>query len=309
MQNHSASIYVIGSINTDLVVRTPTLPRPGETVMGSDFVVTAGGKGANQAVAASRLGGAVSLVARLGTDAFGDQALTRLQADDINCAWVTRDTTSPSGVALISVDEAGNNQIVVAPGANDTLGLAEVDAALAGIPADAVVLLQLEIPFHTVSQAIAQLAGPTRRVILDPAPARPLPAEPLAGVYLVTPNETEAEALTGVRVCDEKTASEAATELIGMGARNVIITLGGFGALLATPSGTTRIAAPSVVAIDSTAAGDCFNGALAVGLADNLSLYDSVHWACRVASMSVTRRGAQDSLPYAHEAPARRTQA
>lgn len=302
MQHDSAPIYVIGSINTDLVVRTPTLPRAGETVMGRDFVVTAGGKGANQAVAAARLGGAVSLVARLGTDAFGDQALARLQADDIDCAWVTRDTTSPSGVALISVDDAGNNQIVVAPGANDTLGLAEVEAALTHIPADAVVLLQLEIPFDTVSQVIARLAGTARRVILDPAPARSLPKELLAGVYLVTPNETEAEALTGVRVCDEKTAREAATRLIGMGAGNVVITLGGAGALLATPSGTERMAAPTVVAIDSTAAGDCFNGALAVGLARKLSLRDSVQWACGVASMSVTRRGAQDSLPYAHEA-------
>jgi len=305
MQNHSASIYVIGSINTDLVVRTPTLPRPGETVMGRDFEVTAGGKGANQAVAASRLGGAVSLVARLGIDAFGDHALARLQADDIDCAWVTRDTTSPSGVALISVDDAGNNQIVVASGANDTLGLPEIEAALTRIPADAVVLLQLEIPFHAVSQAIARLAGPARRVILDPAPARSLPEELLAGVYLVTPNETEAEALTGVRVRDEKTADEAATRLISMGARNVVVTLGAAGVLLATASGTERIDAPPVVAIDSTAAGDCFNGALVVGLAHNLSLYDSVQWACGVASMSVTRRGAQDSLPYAHEAPAR----
>jgi ribokinase len=303
MQDHSAPIYVIGSINTDLVVRTPSLPRSGETVMGRDFVATAGGKGANQAVAAARLGGAVSLVARLGTDAFGDQALARLQADDIECAWVTRDPTSPSGVALISVDDAGHNQIVVAPGANDTLDVPEVETALTHIPADAVVLLQLEIPFDTVTQAIARLAGAARRVILDPAPARSLPPELLADVYLVTPNETEAEALTGVAVSDEHTAGEAATRLIGMGARNVVLTLGEAGVLLATPSGTERLAAPSVEAIDSTAAGDCFNGALAVGLARNLSLRDSVRWACKVASISVTHRGARDSLPYAHEAP------
>lgn len=304
MPDPAAPIYVIGSINTDLVVRTPTLPRPGQTVMGRDFVVTAGGKGANQAVAAARLGGAVSLVARLGTDLFGAQALARLEADNIDCAWVTTDPTAPSGVALISVDDAGNNHIVVAPGANDTLDIPAVDAALTRIPDDAVVLLQLEIPFDTVSHAIARLATPARRVILDPAPARLLPEGLLAAVSLITPNETEAEALTGVRVTDEETARKAAIQLLEMGANNVAITLGATGVVLATASGIERIAAPAVVAVDTTAAGDCFNGALAVAMAHNLSLTGSVRWACRVASMSVTRRGAQDAMPYAQEAPA-----
>ncbi|MDA1091650.1 MAG: ribokinase [Acidobacteria bacterium] len=303
MSDPAAPIYVIGSINTDLVVRTPTLPRPGQTVMGRDFVITAGGKGANQAVAAARLGGAVSLVARLGMDAFGDQALARLQADAVDCAQVTRDPTAPSGVALISVDDAGNNQIVVAPGANDTLDVPTLDAALTRIPADAVILIQLEIPFDTVTHAIAELAGAGRRVVLDPAPARSLPEALLADVFLVTPNETEAEALTGVRIRDEGTARAAATALLEMGAHNVGITLGANGVLLATPSGIERIAAPSVVAVDTTAAGDCFNGAVAVALAHKRSLADSVRWACHVASMAVTRRGAQDAMPYAREAP------
>ncbi len=296
-------IYVIGSINTDLVVRTPSLPRPGETVLGTDFLITAGGKGANQAVAAARLGGAVSLVARLGTDVFGDQAIARLHADGVDCEFVTRDTSSPSGVAFISVDDSGHNQIVVAPGANNTLDVPKIDAALTQIPATAVVLVQLEIPFSTVSHAIDRLCGDGQRVILDPAPARSLPEALLTGVYLMTPNETEAEVLTGVRVRDEQTARTAATQLLGMGVKNVAITLGAAGVLLATPSGLELIAAPEVVAIDTTAAGDCFNGALAVALANNVPLHDSVRRACAVASISVTRRGAQDSMPYAHEVP------
>jgi ribokinase len=297
----SAPIWVIGSINTDMVVRTAKLPRPGETVLGGDFVTTAGGKGANQAVAAARLGGHVSLVARVGTDVFGDQALARLHDDRIDCDCVARDTNLPSGVALISVDEGGNNQIVVAPGANNTLGLPQVDAALPLMADAAVVLLQLEIPFATVSHAIDRLAGQGRRVILDPAPARDLPESVLAGVYLVTPNETEAEMLTGVPVVDERTAQAAATRLLGMGVQNVAITLGAQGVYLATPSRSDLIPTPAVTAVDTTAAGDCFNGALAVGLAANLSLHESVGRACQIASMSVTRRGAQDSMPYAHE--------
>ncbi|MEO2199380.1 MAG: ribokinase, partial [bacterium] len=168
----SAPIWVIGSINTDMVVRTAKLPRPGETVLGGDFVTTAGGKGANQAVAAARLGGHVSLVARVGTDVFGDQAIARLREDRIDCECVTRDPTQPSGVALISVDEGGNNQIVVAPGANSTLGVSQVEAALPQMADAAVVLLQLEIPFPTVTHAIDCLSGHGRRIILDPAPAR-----------------------------------------------------------------------------------------------------------------------------------------
>ncbi len=298
--SETAPIWVIGSINTDMVVRTAKLPRPGETVLGGDFVTTAGGKGANQAVAAARLGGHVSLVARLGTDLFGDQAIARLRDDRIRCECVSRDATLPSGVALISVDEGGNNQIVVAPGANNTLGLPQVDAALPRMADDAVVLLQLEIPFPTVTHAIDSLSGHDRRVILDPAPARGLPESVLAGVYLLTPNETEAEMLTGVHVVDERTAHAAATRLLGMGAQNVAITLGAQGVWLATPSRSDLIPAPEVAAVDTTAAGDCFNGALAVGLATHLSLHDSVGRACQIASMSVTRRGAQDSMPYAH---------
>jgi len=299
--DESAPIWVIGSINTDMVVRTAKLPRPGETVLGGDFVTTAGGKGANQAVAAARLGGHVSLVARVGTDVFGDQAIARLREDRIACKCVTRDPTQPSGVALISVDEGGNNQIVVAPGANSTLGVSQVEAALPQMADAAVVLLQLEIPFPTVTHAIDCLSGHGRRIILDPAPARAVPDHVLAGVYLLTPNETEAEILTGVHVVDEQTAQTAATQLLSMGVQNVALTLGAKGVFLATPSRSNLMPTPAVAAVDTTAAGDCFNGALAVGLATNLSLHDSVARASQVASMSVTRMGAQDSMPYAHE--------
>jgi ribokinase len=294
-------IFVIGSINTDMVVRTPELPRSGQTVMGGDFLVTAGGKGANQAVAAARLGGDVTMVANVGSDAFGDQAIAGLGDDDIGCAFVTRDHDAPSGVALISVDDAGNNQIVVAPGANDTLGIAEVDAALAQIPDGTIVLLQLEIPFETVRHVVEKLRPGACHVLLDPAPARALPAELLGGVHLLTPNETEAELLTGVAVHDEESARRAAAELLASGVENVAVTLGPRGALLANGSGSDLIPAPQVEAIDTTAAGDCFNGALAVALAGGASLHDGVAHACRVASISVTRRGAQDSMPYASE--------
>ena len=296
-------IYVVGSSNTDMVVKASKLPSPGETVLGGDFSIVAGGKGANQAVAAARLGGKVSLVANVGRDSFGDQTLTQLQQEKINCQFITQDSQRPSGVALISVDDQGENHIVVAPGANSGLEQRHIDRALAEAPNTALVLVQLEIAPATVTHTLAAAAKKGLRVILDPAPAPTagLPAEWLKNLYLITPNETEAQALTGITVSDASSAAQAATKLLQRGVKNVVITLGSGGALLANAQGTTLIDAPQVTAVDSTAAGDCFNGALAVALSTGQSLPESLAHACHCAAISVTRAGAQNSLPYSHE--------
>ena len=299
-------IYIIGSINTDMVAMTKNLPAPGETVMGGEFMMTAGGKGANQAVSAARLGGEVTMVGRLGEDIFGDQSIERLKHEDINCDFIGRDSIAASGVALISVDDKGENHIVVAPGANNQLDKSKVKTALDSMPDNAIILLQLEIPLETVAHIIETTRGSSRRVILDPAPApsTALPDNFLKGLYLITPNETEATKLSGIEVQDDKSAEAAARKLLATGVNNVAITMGAKGVVLVQQDGVKFIKSPKVTAIDSTAAGDCFNGALAVSIANDLSLEQSVERACRAASISVTRKGAQDSMPSMSEVDA-----
>jgi ribokinase len=299
-------IYIIGSINTDMVAMTKNLPAPGETVMGGEFMMTAGGKGANQAVSAARLGGEVTMVGRLGEDIFGDQSIERLKHENINCDFIGRDSIAASGVALISVDDKGENHIVVAPGANNQLDKTKVKMALDSMPDNAIILLQLEIPLETVAHIIETTRGSSRRVILDPAPApsTALPDNFLNGLYLITPNETEATKLSGIEVQDDRSAEAAARKLLATGVNNVAITMGAKGVVLVQQDGVKFIKSPKVTAIDSTAAGDCFNGALAVSIANDLSLEQSVERACRAASISVTRKGAQDSMPSMSEVDA-----
>jgi ribokinase len=299
-------IYIIGSINTDMVAMTKNLPAPGETVMGGEFMMTAGGKGANQAVSAARLGGEVTMVERLGEDIFGDQSIERLKHEDINCDFIGRDSIAASGVALISVDDKGENHIVVAPGANNQLDKSKVKTALDSMPDNAIILLQLEIPLETVAHIIETTRGSSRRVILDPAPApsTALPDNFLNGLYLITPNETEATKLSGIEVQDDTSAEAAARKLLATGVSNVAITMGAKGVVLVQQDAVKFIKSPKVTAIDSTAAGDCFNGALAVSIANDLSLEQSVERACRAASISVTRKGAQDSMPSKSEVDA-----
>ncbi|MDE0743845.1 MAG: ribokinase [Woeseiaceae bacterium] len=299
-------IYIIGSINTDMVAMTKNLPAPGETVMGGEFMMTAGGKGANQAVSAARLGGEVTMVGRLGEDIFGDQSIERLKHENINCDFIGRDSIAASGVALISVDDKGENHIVVAPGANNQLDKTKVKTALDSMPDNAIILLQLEIPLETVAHIIETTRGSSRRVILDPAPApsTALPDNFLNGLYLITPNETEATKLSGIEVQDDRSAEAAARKLLATGVNNVAITMGAKGVVLVQQDGVKFIKSPKVTAIDSTAAGDCFNGALAVSIANDLSLEQSVERACRAASISVTRKGAQDSMPSKSEVDA-----
>ncbi|GAB2533642.1 ribokinase [Spirosoma aerophilum] len=312
-------VCVIGSSNTDMVVKGNKLPAPGETVLGGTFLMNPGGKGANQAVAAARLAlpsatsseasispATVSFVATVGNDIFGQQARQQFEREGIRTDFITTDANEPSGVALIGVDSKGENFIMVASGANARLGQEQVASALAAEKdaRNTVVLIQLETPMPTVEFAIRESYERGMRVVLNPAPAQPIAPGVLACLFAITPNETEAELLTGVRVTDEITAKQAAQHLHEAGVPNVVITLGSRGAYLSTASGASMVAAPPVSAVDTTAAGDCFNGALAIALAEGRDLFDAVAFACKAASISVTRLGAQASMPYRHEVDA-----
>ena len=291
------SILVIGSSNTDLIIKMDRIPKAGETVLGGEFSSAAGGKGANQAVAAARAGGSATFIGRIGRDSFGQNAIAGLQADGINVDYLVRDNTQASGVAFIFVGRRGENSIAVASGANARLTPANVLKARKIFRRAAVLLLQLEIPLKTVRAAI-KLAGAARvPVILNPAPAQPLPPELLKEIYLLTPNETEAGILTGVPVENEVGAARAAQKLLARDVQNVIVTLGDRGALVATAGVRQMIPAYRMPAVDTTAAGDIFNGTLAVALAEGQRLLDAARFACAAAAISVTRLGAQTSAP------------
>jgi ribokinase len=294
-------IIVIGSSNTDMVIKSDRLPLPGETILGGQFYMFPGGKGANQAVAAARLGGEVVFIARTGNDVFGKQAIEQFAREGINTSFIHSDARHPSGVALILVDAKGENVIAVAPGANAQLIETDIDRAAALISTAQVILLQLEIPTATVSYVIQKMRQQGKKVILNPAPAQVLPEEIFRDLYLITPNETEAEILTGVSVTDEATAAKAALALQEKGVKQVVITMGSKGAFVATGTTTQLISVPKVEPVDTTAAGDVFNGALAVALANGQGLEKAVDFACKAAAISVTRMGAQASAPYLHE--------
>jgi len=294
-------IAVVGSSNTDMVVQAARIPAPGETILGGRFVMAAGGKGANQAVAAARLGAEVTFVARVGDDSFGRASLANFEREGINAAFVTVDPTEASGVALILVDEKGENSIAVAPGANSRLSPDDVLRARSAIEQADALLLQLEVPLETV-QAAAELAdGAGVRVILNPAPARSLPERLLRCVDVLTPNETEAELLTGIRACDEESRSRAAGELRRIGVETIIITLGASGAFVSTRHGEEYIPTVKIRPVDTTAAGDCFNGALAVALAEGREMSAAVRFANLGGAFAATRAGAQPSLPTSAE--------
>jgi len=291
-------IVVVGSSNTDMVVKTRRIPGVGETVVGGQFVMAAGGKGANQAVAAARLGAEVAFVTKVGRDMFGDRAIAGYRAEGIATDHIFRDASHATGIALILVDDRGNNLISVASGANHALTIEEVEQAAEQIQAADAVMLQLEIPLEVVQRVAALAARAGVPVILDPAPAPdlPLPGSLLGYVTYLTPNESEASQLTGVAVEDESSARQAAQMLLELGARNVVVTLGPKGALVVGDE-TLFVPARAVEARDSTAAGDAFNGGLAVALAEGKSIGDAVRQASLVAAVSVTRMGAQPSLP------------
>jgi len=281
----------------DLVVRSARIPVPGETILGGDFLMVPGGKGANQAVAAAKLGAHVHFVARLGNDLFGRKSLENFRLEGLDTTYVSLTSDAPSGVALITVDEAGNNAIVVAPGANAKLSPDDIRRAEAPIRSAGAVVAQLEVPVATVECAaqIAHEAGVP--FLLNPAPAQPLNAALLAKVAVLTPNESEARILTGIEVVDDGSARKAAQKLLCAGVRAVIVTLGSKGFVLATGNATEFVPAVQVKAVDATAAGDAFTGSLAVSLAQGRSLREAALFANRVAAFSVTRLGAQPSMP------------
>jgi ribokinase len=292
-------IVVVGSLNMDLVVEVPAIPLPGETVLGKKFGTFPGGKGANQAVAAARLGAQVSMIGRVGKDGFGDQLLASMRADGIDVTHVGRDETAATGVAMIVVDQQGQNSIAVASGANFCLTADHVRRAWAALGEVDLLVMPLETPLETIETAVqlARQAGTT--VILNPAPAQTLPEQLLAGVDVLVPNELEAAQLTGMPADTPEASREAARQLLALGVGHVVLTLGSRGALVLQGAGEafTQIPGREVEVLDTTAAGDAFMGGLAVALGEGKLLVEAVKFANAVGALAVTRQGAQPGMP------------
>lgn len=298
----NAKVVVVGSLNMDLVARAQRLPRAGETLPGESFFTVPGGKGANQAVAVARLGGSVAMIGNVGDDDYGRQLHRALYVEGIDCQGVITCPGVSSGVALITVDAASQNCIVIIPGGNGLLTPQSVQRFDALLQAAEVIICQLEVPTDTVAWTLARGRELGKRVILNPAPATgPLPADWFAHIDYLTPNESEAEALTGVPVADLDSARRAGERLLQLGAGKVIITLGAQGALLVTPKGHQHFPAPLVQPLDTTAAGDTFIGGFAAGLVRGLEEGEAIAFGQRAAALSVTRAGAQPSIPYLAE--------
>lgn len=293
-----AKLVVVGSSNVDMVIKTDSIPRGGETVLGSDFVMVPGGKGANQAVCAAKLGAEVHLVARIGTDVFGDMSLASFKDVKIDTTHITRDADSPNGVALVSVDKDGENAIVVAPGANHRLLVEDVERAASDIENADCVVLQLEIPPEVVEYTIGIARKVGTRVVMNPAPIRSFDKGLIGFVDVLVPNQHEAAELVGKRGKGEKIdGMKAAKKLVEMGAGAAIVTMGSQGACAACEEVCEQIDARKVDAVDTTAAGDAFTASVAVSVAEGKPIIDAARFAAKVASVVVTRMGAQSSMP------------
>ena len=296
-QNDSGMILSLGGINMDLVTFSARLPADGETIVGDRFVTYAGGKGANQAVAAARMGARSAMVGRVGDDMFGPQLIDLLCAAGVETGSVGVADQTNSGIAVISVGESGQNRIVQVLGANDTCGDDEYDAVKALLPQASAIMLQLEVSIG-LSMRVAELAASQGvKVILDPGPVRQLPDEFYQWVSIITPNETEAEALVGYSITDMEKAAQAAGELLARGVGAAVIKMGSQGAYWAAGETRGQIQAFPVAAVDTVAAGDAFNGVMAVSLSEGHALDEAVRWGCAAGALSVTRVGAQDSMP------------
>ncbi len=293
----SGKIVVIGSMNTDMVINSERLPLPGETVVGGKFMMNSGGKGANQAVAAARLGSDVYFIAKSGNDLFGRRAIEQFREDNINTDYMCSDSDLPSGVALVLVDENGENSILVASGANASLSPSDIDAAEGLIADSKIVLMQLETPVETIEHAARMAHRYGNTVILNPAPACPLSDELLSNIDILIPNETEAALLSGIEINSIEDARTAAIEIARRGIRTVIITLGSKGAFIKDGDEFHLVNARKVKVVDTTAAGDTFCGALAVALTEDRGIVEAVEFASRCAAVTVSRPGAQMSIP------------
>ncbi len=294
----SNKILVIGSSNTDMVIKSARIPEKGETIIGGEFIMNPGGKGANQAVAAAKLGGDVIFVSKLGNDLLGESAIEGFKKVGIDTSEIIVDDVSPSGVALIMVDDNGENCISVALGANAKLSKDNIAQLKETFKSVEYVLVQLEIPIETVNKICEIASGFGKKVIINPAPAQKLSNDILKNIYVLTPNETEAKLITGVAVEDEITAHRAAEVLKDKGVPVIIITMGIKGAYVYSENFIGLIPTPQVKAIDATAAGDTFNGALVVALAEGKTIEDAVLFANKAAALSVTKLGAQSSIPF-----------
>jgi ribokinase len=297
----SVKIIVAGSMNMDMVVKTSHIPQPGETVLGGTFFMNPGGKGANQAIAVARLGAEVAFIGKIGDDIFGRQSSQLFEDEGVDIAGLVADEDQPSGIALITVDEKGENSIVVAPGANARLYPEDVERSFENYPDAQILLVQLEIPLDTVQFAAELAKKQGIKVILNPAPANKSVPDFYKLIDIITPNVTEAEMLTGVKITDSDSALVAAKKLRSFGVPTVIITLGSSGAILLDGEDFHYIDAPKVTAVDTTAAGDVFNGALAVAISEGKPLSEATAFACKAASIAVTKLGAQASIPYRNE--------
>ena len=301
IMNNSKKILIVGSSNTDMVVKTSHIPIPGETILGGAFMMNPGGKGANQAVAVARLEGNVSFICKIGKDIFGQQTREQFRKEGIDTKYVFEDEKSSSGVALITVDEKGENCITVAPGANMQLEINDIKQSNEAIASSDLVLMQLEIPMETVEYVAEQAASSGKKVILNPAPACELSEKLLKSLYLITPNETEAEIISGQKVTDFESAKNAAQIIRSKGVRNVIITMGASGCFIYTDDLCEIVPAYRVEAVDTTAAGDIFNGALVVALSEGKGWKEAIEFGNRTSAISVTRMGAQASAPKREE--------
>jgi ribokinase len=296
-----AKVTVVGSFNMDLSVRTPRMPVTGETILGGPFTTGPGGKGGNQAVAAARLNADVTMLVKLGQDVFGDQAAQNLVREGIHPEYILRTAETHTGVAIIAVDDAGDNLIIVAGGANNLVTPADVEAARHAIRGADVLLAQLEIPLDAVERAVRIAKEEGVRVILNPAPGMPLSRRLLAGVDVLTPNETESQLITGMPVGSPQEAEAAAQSLLAQGVGAVVVTLGAKGALVVSPQGATLVPGHAVKVVDTTGAGDAFSGALAVALAEGQSLVGAAAFANAAAAIQVTRSGTAPAMPHRDE--------
>lgn len=290
-------ILVIGSSNMDLVVQVPRCPAAGETLLGSSFTTNYGGKGANQAVAVARIGSGVTFMTKLGNDTFGQQMRQHFSEEGMDLTHILTDAESPTGTALITVEDKGENRIIVVPGANARLTENDVESLSDKINSCRFVLTQLEIPLPTVLHIAEMASAAGKQLILNPAPARPLPDSLLQKVFLITPNETEAEILTGIRVSDVESARRAALWFREKGVQQIVITMGSQGAFVFTDDFQGMVPSYKVKAIDTTAAGDVFNGALTVALSEGKTTADAARFGCAASALAVMRPGAQSSIP------------